>query len=42
MEVLVFLGIVAVAAAGVVWGRRTFRHEIDRAKKIRRANRNGR
>ncbi|MEE1620564.1 hypothetical protein ACQ3I4_10505 [Zafaria sp. Z1313] len=33
-------GLVAVGSA-VVWGRRTFRHEIDRARRIRRSRRNG-
>jgi type II secretory pathway pseudopilin PulG len=37
--VLVVLGVLAVAGAGVLWGRKYFRHEIERAKRIRRANR---
>ncbi len=36
--VIVVLGVLAVAAAGVLWGRKYFRHEIERAKRIRRAN----
>ena len=42
MELIVVLIIAAAAAAGVGWSRRHFRHEIDRAKRIRRANRNSR
>ncbi|WP_263855064.1 hypothetical protein [Arthrobacter sp. M4] len=40
MEWLIFLVIVVAVGAGVLWGRKYFKHEIERAKKIRRANRN--
>ncbi|WP_268234976.1 hypothetical protein [Arthrobacter sp. BL-252-APC-1A] len=39
MELLIFLVIAVVVIGGVAWGRRHFSHEIDRAKRIRRANR---
>ena len=39
MEFLIVLAVLAVLAVGVLWGRKYFRHEIDRAKRIRRANR---
>ncbi|NKX53564.1 hypothetical protein [Arthrobacter mobilis] len=45
MEWVVFwvlAGTVAAAASGVLWARRYFRHEIERARRIRRANRHGR
>lgn len=38
MEFLIFLVVVAAIAGAVVWGRKYFRHEIDRAKRINRAN----
>ncbi|EMY35316.1 hypothetical protein D477_004786 [Arthrobacter crystallopoietes BAB-32] len=41
MEWIVFwivIGVVVAVAGAVAWGRRYFRHEIDRAKRIRRAN----
>jgi hypothetical protein len=44
MEWVVFwvvAGVVAAVSSGVLWGRRYFRHEIERARRIRRANRNG-
>ncbi|WP_341393389.1 hypothetical protein [Arthrobacter sp. G119Y2] len=42
MELVIILGVAAAVAGGVAWGRRSFRREIDRAKRIRRANRDGR
>ena len=39
MEILILLLIAAAIGGAVVWGRRHFSHEIDRAKRIRRANR---
>jgi hypothetical protein len=36
---LIFLIIAVAVVAGVIWARRNFRHEIDRAKRINRANR---
>ena len=41
MEWIVFwivIGVVVAVAGAAAWGRRYFRHEIDRAKRIRRAN----
>ncbi|MGF9662626.1 hypothetical protein AAIH25_12230 [Arthrobacter crystallopoietes] len=41
MEWIVFwivIGVVVAIAGTVMWGRRYFRHEIERAKRIRRAN----
>lgn len=40
MEFLIFLVIIAVIGGGLLWGRKYFRHEIDRAKRINRANKN--
>ena len=40
MEFLIFLVVIAAIAGSVVWGRKYFRHEIDRAKRINRANKN--
>lgn len=40
MEFLIFLVIVVAIGGGVVWGRKYFRNEIDRAKRINRANKN--
>ncbi|MFJ4206918.1 hypothetical protein ACIPY2_00445 [Paenarthrobacter sp. NPDC089675] len=40
MEFLIFLVIIAALGGGVVWGRKYFRNEIDRAKRINRANKN--
>ncbi|MGO4590762.1 hypothetical protein VUN82_18485 [Micrococcaceae bacterium Sec5.1] len=40
MEFLIFLAIIAVIGGGVLWGRKYFRNEIDRAKRINRANKN--
>ncbi|MDK1276119.1 MULTISPECIES: hypothetical protein [unclassified Arthrobacter] len=42
MEILILLVIVAAVAAGTAWSRKRFRPEIDRAKRIRRANRDDR
>ncbi|WP_312179898.1 hypothetical protein [Arthrobacter sp.] len=39
MEILILLVIAAAVVGGVVWSRRHFSHEVDRAKRIRRANR---
>ena len=41
MEWLIFLLVVAAAIAGVFWARKHFRPELERAKRIRRANRDG-
>ncbi|MDY6055942.1 hypothetical protein [Micrococcus sp.] len=40
-ELLLTLIILAVASVAVGWGLRTFRPEIDRARRIRRAHRGG-
>ncbi|MGW9403237.1 hypothetical protein ACWGQ2_04610 [Arthrobacter sp. NPDC055585] len=40
MELLIFLVVAAAVVGGLAWGRRHFSSEIDRAKRIRRANRN--
>ncbi|WP_285291221.1 hypothetical protein [Arthrobacter sp. ISL-85] len=37
---LIFLVIAVAVVAGVFWVRRNFRREIDRAKRINRANKN--
>jgi hypothetical protein len=37
---LIFLIIAVAVVAGVLWARRYFRHEIDRAKRINRSNKN--
>lgn len=42
MELLIILAVVVAVVGGVAWGRKSFRREIDRAKRIRRANRDGR
>ena len=36
---LVFLLVVAAVVVGLVWAKKHFRHEIERAKRISRANR---
>lgn len=41
MEWLIFLLVAAAVVAGVFWARKYFRVEIERARRIRRANRNG-
>ncbi|MFE4197523.1 hypothetical protein ACFRJ9_16795 [Paenarthrobacter sp. NPDC056912] len=38
MEFLIFLAVIAAIGGGVLWGRKHFRKEIDRAKRINRAN----
>jgi hypothetical protein len=35
---LIFLIVVVVVVAGILWGRKYFRREIERAKRINRAN----
>ncbi|MFJ4026246.1 hypothetical protein ACIPWF_04980 [Paenarthrobacter sp. NPDC089989] len=40
MEFLIFLVIVVGIGGAVLWGRKYFRNEIDRAKRINRANKN--
>jgi hypothetical protein len=37
---LIFLLVVVAVVAGVFWVKRNFRQEIDRAKRINRANKN--
>ncbi|MFJ4261186.1 hypothetical protein ACIPYU_01915 [Paenarthrobacter nicotinovorans] len=40
MEFLIFLAVIAGVGGAVLWGRKNFRQEIERAKRIRRANKN--
>ncbi len=40
MEWLIFLLVVVAVVAGVFWARKHFRQEIERAKRISRANKN--
>ena len=40
MEWLIFLVLVVAVVAGVFWVRKHFRQEIERAKRINRANKN--
>ena len=40
MEFLIFLVIIGGIGGAVLWGRKYFRNEIDRAKRINRANKN--
>ncbi|WP_445153680.1 hypothetical protein ACTWLI_09670 [Arthrobacter sp. Hor0625] len=40
MEWIIFLVVVAVVAGGGLWAKKYFRHEIERAKRINRANKN--
>ncbi|MDQ0677509.1 cbb3-type cytochrome oxidase subunit 3 [Arthrobacter pascens] len=40
MEWLIFLIVVVAVVAGVFWAKKHFRNEIDRAKRIKRANKN--
>lgn len=40
MEWFIFLAVVAAVVAGILWGKKYFRHEIERAKRINRANKN--
>ena len=42
MDLLITLIVVAALAGAVLWGMRTFRPELDRARRIRRAERGGR
>jgi hypothetical protein len=37
---LIFLIVAVAVVAGIFWARSYFRHEIDRAKRINRANKN--
>lgn len=37
----IFLLVAAAVIAGVIWARKHFRVEIERAKRISRANKNG-
>ncbi|WP_268760595.1 hypothetical protein [Arthrobacter sp. Soil764] len=37
---LIFLIIAVAVVASVLWTRKYFRHEIDRAKRINRSNKN--
>ena len=36
----IFLLVVVAVVAGVLWAKKHFRHEIERAKRINRANKN--
>lgn len=38
----VVAGVVVAVSSGVLWGRKYFRHEIERARRIRRSNGGGR
>ncbi|MEV7131360.1 MULTISPECIES: hypothetical protein [unclassified Arthrobacter] len=40
MEWIIFLLVAAAVVAGVFWAKKHFRQEIDRAKRINRANKN--
>lgn len=40
MEWLIFLVLIVAVVAGVFWARKAFRQEIERAKRINRANKN--
>ncbi|MET3920413.1 hypothetical protein [Arthrobacter sp. UYEF20] len=40
MEWLIFLVLAVAVVAGVFWARKHFRKEIERAKRINRANKN--
>jgi uncharacterized protein YneF (UPF0154 family) len=40
MEWLIFLVLAAAVIAGVFWAKKQFRQEIERAKRISRANKN--
>ncbi len=42
MEIVIALVVLAAVVAVLLRGRRTFSSEIERAKRIRRANENGR
>ena len=40
MDWIIFLLVAAAVVAGVFWAKKHFRQEIDRAKRINRANKN--
>jgi len=40
MEWIIFLAVVAAVAGAGLWAKKYFRHEIARAKRINRANKN--
>lgn len=40
MEWIIFLLVVVAVVAGVFWAKNHFRQEIERAKRINRANKN--
>ena len=40
MEWIIFLAVVVAVAGGGLWAKKYFRHEIERAKRIDRANKN--
>lgn len=40
MEWIIFLAVVVAVVAGGLWAKKHFRHEIERAKRISRANKN--
>ena len=40
MEWLIFLIVVVAVVGGVFWAKKNFRNEIERAKRINRANKN--
>ncbi|CAN7471020.1 uncharacterized protein YneF (UPF0154 family) [Arthrobacter sp. PvP023] len=40
MEWLIFLLVAAAVVVGVFWAKKHFRQEIERAKRINRANKN--
>jgi len=40
MEWLIVLALIVAVVAGVFWAKKQFRKEIERAKRIRRANKN--
>ena len=40
MELIIFFLVAAAVVAGVFWAKKHFRQEIDRAKRINRANKN--
>ncbi|UNK46756.1 hypothetical protein [Arthrobacter sulfonylureivorans] len=36
--VWIIIGLIAAVVGAVFWGRRYFRHELDRVRRVRRAN----
>ncbi|MGO4120013.1 hypothetical protein [Arthrobacter sp. YAF16] len=40
MEWIIFLVVIAAGVGGGLWAKKYFRHEIERAKRIDRANKN--